>query len=890
MRGIKRCIAFAIAIVLVLCLFPTIAIPVLADDTRLVFTLNKSSDVSAVKIGHVVGVESEKVYLLTLPTETIFNDLRLKSNFQSITYYNKVKNVSFINDANVDSQTVPDSSTYLTDSEFMNPPNRTTMKSWVSMFEFEYALPIEGVTGFGASVTDLDNTQSYLYIQFSDNPYTIPGDNPVIPSITVGSASGKPGDTVTIPVTMENSPEFASFGATLTYDDTALELTALTAGELQGFTSNPATGKIGGFASENYTLNGTICTATFKIKDSAAYGEYDVGLDVSKIADVEDNLFTADVTAGKITVSAGELGNGYNVFMDIDKAAVAGTNVDVAVGIAGKGDGFDKYTNYTMKFSYDDSKLEFIGVSGVVDDPEGLDTDKIKAEVEDGVITVRKYGTQQISSETGTAFTLQFKAKTAGTAEVKCTGAGIGNKGTVEAGDEIAANLLDDTTMITVAAPEEYAVSISTGDFDAEVTGAGTATAGQDYSFTVADPYYDYTFTATVGGETVTLSGPDENGAYTIPGSAVSGPISITLTKMDPKTFTVVVKDGEGNTVEDLSAVNVTLPDGVPTYKTDYAFTVSKAEGYVYAVSAKIGDEAVTLESVENEETQTVIYTIAGADVKGDVVITVVKTVAQDVTVEFIGSGKDKVVNGTPQTAVEGKDFTFTVNEDTVHYDYTVTAARGSAVVPVTPGESGAYTIAADYMTAGETPITVTVTETRNLHLQLLGSEYVKLDGKVAVLLRATAVLFDNEVLVRDNIIGGEASINAKPMYYTTAAAYKEGFDGNPDGVWLYLISMSEGGSISSQVSNYKDLIKAKTGDITAVTLNYDRNVNMSPGGVDTNDAQLVWNMYNAQYELSQIGQQKYLLADTNQDTKVNVLDSGAIVDYIINGTNGTTP
>ena len=711
-------------------------------------------------------------------------------------------------------------------------------------------------------------------------------------SITIGSASGKPGDTVTVPVTMANSPEFASFGATLTYNGSALELTALTAGELQGFTGNPATGIIGGFATANYTLNGSICTATFKIKDSAAYGEYDVGLDVSKIADVEDNLFTADITAGKITVSAGELVNGYNVFMDSDKTAVAGTNVDVAVGIAGQGDGFDKYTNYTMKFSYDDSKLEFIGVTGVIDDPEGLDTDKIKAEAADGVITVQKYGTQQISSETGTAFTLQFKAKTAGTYEVKCNEAGIGNKGIVENGDEIPANLLDDTTVITVTAPVEYDVTIDKGSFEATVTGDNKATAGQDYSFTVADPYYDYTFTVTVDGQSVDeyVTGPDANGKYTIPASAVTGSISITLTTMTPKTYEVTVKDGAGNTVTNPSTVDVMLPEAAPKYTADYVFTVTKAEGYVYAVSVTVGGATVELEPSENEETHVDTYTIAGADVKGDVVITVVKTVAQDVTVEFIGSGKDKVVNGTPQTAVEGKDFTFTVNEDIVHYDYTVTAARGSTAVPVTPGENGAYTITADYMTAGETPITVTVTETRNLHLQLLGSEYVKLDGKVAVLLRATAVLFDNEVLVRDNIIGGEASSNAKPMYYTTAAAYKEGFNGSPDGVWVYLISMTEGGNINNQVSNYKDLIKAKTGDITAVTLNYDRNVNMSPGGVDTNDAQLVWNMYNAQYGLSQIGQQKYLLADTNQDTKVNVLDSGAIVDYIINGTNGTTP
>lgn len=760
-------------------------------------------------------------------------------------------------------------------SQFLSDFNETTLS----------LIPTSNVTGFATQrvVWDNDNfehaTAYDVIIQIGAE------DASVSPAITVGAAVVKPGATVTIPVTMANSPEFASFQGTLTYDSSVMTLTSIASDTLHGFMppADPASGKITAAAAEYYTLNGTLCTATFKIKEDAAYGEYQIGLTDVILAD-DDKPFDVDVTAGKITVTAAggdDLENGYSVFMDSDKTVAAGADVDVAVGIAGQGEGFDKYTNYEMTFTYDAEKLQFKGVAGL---SEG---DEVKAEETSGTITVCKYGTEQISSATGTAFTLQFTAKGSGSAAVKCTGAGIGNKGTIEAGDEITAHLLDDTTVIIVAAPEEYAVSISTGDFDAEVTGAGTATAGQDYTFTVSDPYYDYTFAATVGGVTVTPSGPDENGAYTIPGSAVSGPISITLTKMDPKSFAVVVKDGDGNAIEDLSSVDVTLPDGVPTYKTDYAFTVSKAEGYVYAVSAKIGDEVVTLEPVENEETHTVTYTIAGADIKGDVVITVVKTEAQDVTVEFEGTGKEKVVGGTLKTAKEGQDFSFTVTQDTEHYDYSVTAVRGDESVPVTAGENGAYTIAAAYITAGETPITVTVNETRNYHLQVLGSEYVKMDDSVGVLVRVTGALFEGEDIVWDPIAGGEASNEAWHFSWSTAETYKAGFEGNVDGVWCRVLFAGDSGSINSSVDYWKRYhIKVSTGN---QALDYNYNVNLSEGGVDTNDAQLVWNMYNATYDqvpvnTDQVMQTKFLLADTNQDMVLNVLDSSAIVNYIING------
>ena len=771
-----------------------------------------------------------------------------------------------------DSQLYSDVANYLVNDEFVTGSEIAEMLT-ESFSEADIAkIPTTNVAGFETAVslwgdTPEESDAIVVFVQIEQN--TVTPD----PTITVGSATAAPGDTVRIPITMANSPEFAGIEATLTYDATALTLKSFENGSLQNATLNPATGRIVGAASDNYTLNGTICTAAFEIKADAAYGDYTVGLTVDDLYDVDENPFDVDVTAGKITVSAGgTLADGYNVFMDIDKTVDELESVDVAVGVAGQGEGFDKYTNYTMVFTYDSDKLTYVGVTGLGEN------DEVDVEEGTGTLTVRKYGTEQISGNTGAAFTLQFTAAAAGTAEVVCTAAGIGNKGTAEASDELAANLLDDTTVITINAATEYSVTIDEGEFadEAEVTGNETAVPGEDYTFTVGDTNYDYTFTVTVGSEPVEVSGPDENGVYTIPGSAVTGPISITLTDMTPKQFNVTVT-GEG-------ADDVTLTGGdKATYKTDYVFTLNAEEGYDYAVAVTVGGETVTIPDPDEDGN----YTIPGESITGAVVIDVSKlqTSPNAVTVSFEGTGADKVVGGTLQSAPTGEDFTFTVDGDTAHYDYTVSAARGDDAVAVTDNEDGTYTIAAAELTDA---ITVTVTETRNLHLQILGNEYVKMDGTTAFLIRASAELFDGEILVWDiwDSMTSNPSAGSKPMYYSTAANYLDGFAEGTEGVWVFLSFSSSSPASSIVESAYHNTVKVSTGE--KVTLDYDYNVNLSQGGVDTNDAQLVWNMYNASYDNAQVFNdavlmKKFLLADTNQDLVLNVLDSGAIVNHILN-------
>ena len=67
------------------------------------------------------------------------------------------------------------------------------------------------------------------------------------------------------------------------------------------------------------------------------------------------------------------------------------------------------------------------------------------------------------------------------------------------------------------------------------------------------------------------------------------------------------------------------------------------------------------------------------------------------------------------------------------------------------------------------------------------------------------------------------------------------------------------------------------------MTIAYNGDVNLT-GSVDINDAQLVWNMYNAKYsDFTAVNIRKFLEADMNGDKTLDTKDATAIVtDYIL--------
>ena len=238
----------------------------------------------------------------------------------------------------------------------------------------------------------------------------------------------------------------------------------------------------------------------------------------------------------------------------------------------------------------------------------------------------------------------------------------------------------------TVTVTRDYSVTLPEG-----FTGAATVGHGEDYTFTAQqDPHYDYSFAgSTMGGQSVTVSKNDD-GSFTV--SNVTGNLVIHSDRT-PKTYTVTVT---GTGAADATAA------ATAAYVTDYTFTLDKDDGYDYTVAVTIGGKDYNPALAVDGKT----YTIPGTSITGNIVIHVTKTqkAPTTTTIGFTGSGSGDVAGGTSQTAENGKDFTFTVDEKE---GYTYTVKLGNETLTMTNGQ---YTIPGAKLTG--TALTVTVEKT----------------------------------------------------------------------------------------------------------------------------------------------------------------------------------
>ena len=241
---------------------------------------------------------------------------------------------------------------------------------------------------------------------------------------------------------------------------------------------------------------------------------------------------------------------------------------------------------------------------------------------------------------------------------------------------------------VTVTVTRDYSVTLPEG-----FTGAATVGHGEDYTFTAQqDPHYDYSFAgSTMGGQPVTVSKNDD-GSFKVTG--VTGNLVIRSDRT-PKTYTV--------TVTGTGAADATAAAATAAYATDYTFTLNKAAGYDYTVAATIGGKDCTPALAADGKT----YTIPGTNITGNIEINVTKTQKAPTTtaITFTGSGSGDVAGGTSQTATNGQDFTFAINEK-AGYTYTVKLGEET----LTKANVG-YTIPAERLTGAALTVTVEKTE-----------------------------------------------------------------------------------------------------------------------------------------------------------------------------------
>ena len=434
------------------------------------------------------------------------------------------------------------------------------------------------------------------------------------------------------------------------------------------------------------------------------------------VATVADGVVTP-VAAGNatITAQAGEFtatcavkvlsaAPAYTVTMGEDKAVVANETVTIPVTVGHTTD-VTAYNAFDMTFTYDASILELTST-----EIEGL-----TVTVGEGTVRIQGYGE---SRAVGTApFSLTFRAVGAGECKVSLTSAKVDIAANAVEFDAPEAEVLDAQTLVTVSGypvtlpenftgenvavpgedytftePEDYydyTVKVTVDGEEVEVvdngdgtytipgkavtgeivvtaektgekfnvtlgtdmTGENTAQYMVDYTATLnAEEGYTYEVAVTIGGNPYTNYSVTE-GVYTIPGADIIGDIVFTVTKNEiPKEeFSVTF---EGNGAADASG-EATVLEG-----SDYTFTLNKAEGYDYTVTAVMGQDKQEVSVTEADGK----YTIA--KVTGNLVITIEKTARLNVEVsKYVElDGKTVFLVTVTGTLEEGKAFAYDGN------------------------------------------------------------------------------------------------------------------------------------------------------------------------------------------------------------------------------------
>lgn len=491
-----------------------------------------------------------------------------------------------------------------------------------------------------------------------------------------------------------------------------------------------------------------------------------------------------------------------------------------------------EYNTYFFQIDYDAEKLTFtsatIGSNGDIPDIINNNSDA-------GLLTIGGYGKTRSDS----FITLNFNVKAAGEATVKL----------VKAQMDVRANAAKDAQTASVPAGQSDTVTILCGGFPVVLpdcaTGDAYVTANGDYTFT-ADPGYDYGFSAAVDGKTVAIIN-NSDGSYTI--KNVTGELVIKANSAPTiKTYAATVEgDGSGD-VSPLTPAK---------HGQNYTFTVTQAANYDYAVAVTVNGQPVTC-TVSNSGSNAYTYTIPAKSVTGPVVITVKKAPQSGTTqIVLAGSGAADVWDGvTSYTVKSGEAFTFGINHQD-GFDYTVIVMVGEKTLTLqrNEGSTSTYTIPGDYIKGGI--IMVTITKTSQLALTVDAVEYVKYtDGSVVWLITAVP----------------ETKLPAtKSLYYGDTAMF---WSGKYEAYAWLLVGKGTAADIAAAA---KSAISVK-GNST-VSVSYSGDVN-GTGHIDINDAQYVYDLYNAKH--SALDMEKFLRCDVNGNREVSVDDVQAVVSLLL--------
>lgn len=489
----------------------------------------------------------------------------------------------------------------------------------------------------------------------------------------------------------------------------------------------------------------------------------------------------------------------------------------------------------TVKIKYDPRYVSFYEMQQF-----GLKASEVYDDKANGVVTISRYGDDvACGNGNGTFFMAVFDCNAVGVANFQLTEARVDLQDNANVQDAPLATAKGDLN-VQIGTPT-YKVSGA----EQELKYEPTAESGKDFIINMQEGYVvkglDVHY--KVGGKDYDASWDAVANTFIIPAQHITGDIELYVSYHSYN----ITKTGSG-------ADDVTLPNRVYYYKNDYTFTLNKKDGYAYTVKVAVGGQEITC-TVNEAGTE---YTIPGDKILGDTVVTVTRT-KEASQITFTGS-TDDLVGEVSRSAPVGQDFTFTLTKD-ADYEYTVSAkyTESGETVPVTDNGNGTYTIAGKYINGDD--ISITVSKISPLDkFDFSVYEYVKVDGGKSVF------------LILANVKSGETLGEGKVPAYDGSNMYTD-MSGRYDHAYSWLVfSESDAATLLADVKNHITLV---TGEAKSYKSNNDVNYT---GTADINDAQLVYNIYNAKYDSFDVVEMKmFLSADINGDKQVNSLDASAI-------------
>lgn len=607
--------------------------------------------------------------------------------------------------------------------------------------------------------------------------------------------------------------------------DTPLKVTAIAGGDnqiqLTKKNYNLSNGMIAWQTDDVENIAGVtdLVVATVKVPANTPAGTYKIGAKNFELTNVEDGNY-AHVWENKavayttLTINA-KPADGYTTGVTtLNGTPTLGDTVLVNINASHTTD--KTFAAAELAVQYDSSKLLFKKEASTLGDAT--------VKEENGTIKIEDYGKEKNLGNG--IYVLAFETKDIGATDVTLTAAAFVNKTDAVKKDLIESGI-SGTSVNFVISKQTYQVTLP--DF---FTGNSTVTDGDDYTFTQVDKEH-YTYTnvkATVNGGAAAVI-DNLNGTYTV--KNVTGPLVITGTRT-AKSYDVTFAGNAKDDIVDSKAK--------ATYLEDYSFTVPTAEGWSYTV------DEITIGGVKytNYAKEGAVYTIPGADVTGDIQITVSKSATiANVTVNGNGAG---AAEGYKKTVDIGGDYTLTLRTEE-GYIYTVEATIDGKPVEVTKNDDGTYTV---HHVTGELVFKVTRTVVTD---DVTVSKYVAVDST-------------NVWLIQKKTAGADGTI---PAYDNAEMFWSDNYQ-----AYCYLVIAPE---FTRDEAVQK--ISIVTGSKNAVV--YDGDVNMTKK-VDASDAQLTYNLYNAEYKefTNDMTMEKFLRADVNGDAKVDVEDAAAIIAQLL--------